>query len=358
MTPLSLLRLPAKARKILGPLAAAAEKRNLPLYVVGGCVRDWLLGRPGVVDLDLLVEGDPSPLAHLAGKMLRGSVEAFGDFGTLRVKGDLWRVDFARAREEKYLEPACLPKVQPSDITRDLFRRDFTINAMALRLDGPDAGAIVDPYNGQDDLKKGILRVLHPASFRDDPTRVFRAARFLCRFDLRPAPGFRGMVKESLDHGVAARLSRHRISQELLRILAEKDPSAPLKRLKAWGYLDLVYPDMPTRTVGKTVEERLGFLAAGMKKRGEDFLRSLPIERGMARHISEALRLIREKASPRTELAPQVVRIVSLVCPHLPPSALKPLVLRGEDLKAAGLKPGPKFKEILQAAARAQWRGN
>ena len=121
--------------------------------------------------------------------------------------------------------------------------------------------------------------------------------------------------------------------------------------------MDLVHPDMPTRTAGQTVEERLGFLAASMGGKGEEFLRSLPVEHGMARRISEALRLMREKASPRTALEPQVARIVSLACPRLAPSALKPLFLRGEDLKAAGLKPGPKFRDILDALARAQWEG-
>ena len=351
------VRLPAQARRVLRPLAQAAAKTGLPLYAVGGCVRDWLLGREGVVDWDLVTEGDPASVARLAGRMLGGSVEAFGDFGTWRVQGKRWRADFACAREEEYPEPACLPKVRPSDITRDLFRRDFTINAMAMRLDGPEAGTIVDPYGGRRDLKKSVLRVLHPASFRDDPTRVFRAARFMCRFGLRPASGLREMLRESLRGGIAGRLSRHRISQELLRILAEEDPSASLRKLKAWGYLDLVHPDMPARAAGETVEERLGFLAAGMGEKGGELLRSLPVEHGMALRIGEALRLIKEKASSRTALAPQVARIVSLACPRLPSSALKPLFLRGEDLKAAGLKPGPRFKDILDAVARLQWEG-
>jgi len=351
------LRIPPKTLAVLRPLAEAAQRHRLPLYAVGGCVRDWLLGRKEVADLDLVTEGDPTRLARLAGRMLAARAEAFGGFGTLRVKGEGLRVDFAAAREEDYPEPASLPKVRPASLERDLFRRDFTINAMAARLEPQGAGALVDPYGGLRDLISGILRVLHPASFRDDPTRVFRAARFLCRFGLRPAAGLGAMVRESLTSRIAGRLSRHRIASELLRLLAEDDPSAPLRRLKAWGYLDLVHPDMPTRVRGVTVEDRLGSLTLAMGGKSEEFLRSLPVEHGLARRIGAALHIARRKAAPRTPLPPGAARIVSRAFPGLPKSALKPLFLDGGDLQSAGLKPGPEFCSLLDAAAREQWAG-
>ena len=351
------LRIPAKTLAFLRPLAQFACREELPLYVVGGCVRDWLLGRQDVKDLDLVTEGDPSDVAKLAARMLGGQAEAFGAFGTLRVKGDDWRVDFAAARQEEYPEPACLPKVKPAPLERDLFRRDFTINAMAVRLTPVGAGALVDPYGGWRDLQAGVLRVLHPASFRDDPTRVFRAARFLCRLGLRLAPGFGTLVRQSLYGCIAGRLSRHRITQELLRILAEEEPQAPLRRLRAWGYLDLVYPDMPVKVRGASVEERLGSLALSLGEKGEEFLASLPVEHSMARRIKEALRVCRQKASPRTALSPETARLVTLAFPRLPRTALQPLLLGGSDLQAAGLRSGPEFRTLLDEAARAQWTG-
>ncbi|MCX5795749.1 MAG: hypothetical protein NTY77_09670 [Elusimicrobia bacterium] len=350
-------RIPARTLKLLRPLAQSARRQGLPLYAVGGCVRDWILGRKDVKDLDLVTEGDPGGLAKLCARQLGGKAEAFGAFGTLRVKGADLRVDFAASRQEEYPEPACLPKVKPAPLERDLFRRDFTINAMAVRVEPDGAGALVDPYGGLRDLKAGVLRVLHEASFRDDPTRVFRAARFLCRLNLQPAPGFGIMVRQSLYGCIAGRLSRHRIAQELLRVLAEENPQAPLRRLREWGYLDLVYPDLPAKAKGDTVEERLGALSFALGGKAEEFLAGLPVEHSLARRIKEALRVCREKASPRVALSPEAARLVALVLPRLPKTALQPLFLGGSDLQAAGLKPGPEFRAMLDEAARAQWTG-
>jgi tRNA nucleotidyltransferase (CCA-adding enzyme) len=349
------VRIPAKTLAVLKPLADAARGQDLPIYAVGGCVRDWLLGRKQVKDLDLVTEGDPAPIARLCASMLGARAEAFGAFGTLRVNGKDLRVDFAAARLEEYPEPACLPKVRPASLSQDLFRRDFTINAMAMALE--DSGELIDPYAGLADLRAKTLRVLHSESFRDDPTRVFRAARFLRRFGFKIAPGFRELAQRSLSQGIAGRLSRHRIAVELLRILAEKDPGACLRTLRAWGYLDLVSPDLGVKVSGKTVETRLGSLALAMGEKGEEFLRSLPIEHDMARRIHDAIKLARLKASPRGVVSPETKAMVSAALPRLSRAALKPLFITGADLSSAGLKPGPEFRAVLDEAARRQWTG-
>jgi tRNA nucleotidyltransferase (CCA-adding enzyme) len=351
------IHIPARTLALLRPLARLARREHRPLYAVGGCVRDWLLGRQDVKDLDLVTEGNPSDVAKLAARMLGGQAEAFDAFGTLRVKGGDWRVDFAASRQERYPEPACLPQVKPAPLERDLFRRDFTINAMAVRLAPEGAGALVDPYGGLRDLKARVLRVLHPASFRDDPTRVFRAARFLCRLGLRPAPGFDTMVRQSLYGCIAGRLSRHRIAQELLRILAEEEPRAPLRRLRSWGYLDLVYPDLPVQVEGASVEERLGSLVLALGEKGEEFLAALPVERSMARSIKEAWRIAQARASPRTPIPPAARCILSVAFPHLPKAAFEPLMIGGREIMGAGVKEGLRFRSLLDAAARAQWAG-
>ncbi|MDD5657611.1 MAG: hypothetical protein PHF00_10205 [Elusimicrobia bacterium] len=347
--------MPAEALRVLRPVSEAARARGLPLYAVGGCVRDWLLGSRRVKDLDLVTEGDPTPVAGFCARLLGAEAEAFGAFGTLRVIGKEWRVDFAAARQEEYPEPAALPKVRPAALRQDLFRRDFTINAMAVSLTARPQ--LVDPYGGRADLRAKLLRVLHARSFRDDPTRVFRAARFLCRFGFKPAPGLVGLARRTLCACIAGRLSRHRIAQELLKILSEPDPSACLRRLRRWGYLDLVAPDLGVKVLGRSVEQRLGSLALGLGSRGGEFLRSLPIERALARRVLAAIELVGRGASPRSRVDPETGSIVAAALPDLPPAALEPVFLTGGDLAAAGLKPGPEYRRILDEAARAQWSG-
>jgi tRNA nucleotidyltransferase/poly(A) polymerase len=140
-------------------------------YLVGGAVRDLLLGAEHP-DLDLAVEGDAVELARRLG----AEPVAHERFSTATVDLDGVRVDLARTRAETYPHPGALPEVEPAPLERDLARRDFTVNAMALPLDG--RGQLVDPHGGRVDLRAGLLRVLHPGSFADDPTRALRAARY------------------------------------------------------------------------------------------------------------------------------------------------------------------------------------
>jgi tRNA nucleotidyltransferase (CCA-adding enzyme) len=352
------LSVPSGARRLLKSIADEAEKLRLPTYVVGGCIRDWLLGRSEGGDIDLVCERDPRPLAERCALLLDGRVESFGQFGTLRVLGRL-RVDFARSRREQYPKPAALPVVSPAPLEEDLFRRDFTINAMAAPLAaGGLLGDVVDPHGGLADLRAGRLRVLHERSFRDDPTRVFRAARFLCRFGFKPAAGLVESAQEALAQGHAALLSRHRLAQELLCILEEDEILGPLKTLKKWGYLDLIHPRLRPRAAASGATERLGALVLALGGEGEAFLRSLPVEHGVAVKVREALAVFAARQAPRAELSPEAVRILRCALPRLPKAALKPLLVDGKDLRAAGLPPGKGYGRILEAAAAAQWAGD
>ncbi|MDE1975882.1 MAG: CCA tRNA nucleotidyltransferase [Elusimicrobia bacterium] len=355
------MRIPARARAVLDPLSEQAHSAGLPLFLVGGCVRDWLLGRSSVSDLDLCVVGDASPLARACARQLNGRAEAFGRFGTLRVLAPFGlRVDFARARREAYPSPACLPEVSPArSIEEDLIRRDFTVNAMALRL-SPRPRVLVDPMDGLADLGRGTLRLLHPESFRDDPTRVFRAARYLARFGFSPAPEMASAARRALAAGHAARLSPHRVLQELLRILEEKDPGPALKILRRWGYLRLVHPRLsaPRRFILRDPAERLALLALSLGP--EEALRwmdSLPLERGPASLIRETLIRARDRAAARSPISPFSLRVLKAAYPALAPGALKPLFLSGKDVSARGVAPGRRMGEILGRAARLQWRG-
>lgn len=352
------LHVPAAARRFLKPISAEADKLRLSVYVVGGCIRDWLLRRSEKGDIDLLCERDPTPLAKRCAKLFKGRVEAFGQFGTLRVLGQV-RIDFARSRQEKYPQPAVLPVVSPAPLKADLFRRDFTINAMAAPLVAGRLGDIVDPYGGLEDLRAGILRVLHEASFRDDPTRVFRAARFLSRFGFKPASGLAAMARTELRRGHAALLSRHRLAVELLRILDEEEPEGVFLLLKKWGYLNLVHSGLAwPKGAGQGVTERLGALALSLGEEAETFLRSLPVDHAMAAKVQDALLVYAARRSPRGPLSPEAARILRARLPKLPKAALEAALVTGADLQAAGLPPGQGYRPILDDAAAAQWKGD
>lgn len=346
--------------KILKGIGNEARRLNLPTYIVGGCVRDWVLkGKKSSAfkDLDLACEGDPSPLADFCWKKWGGKAQSFGEFGTVRLYlSNGLRVDFARARSETYSRPAALPKVTPASLQEDLARRDFTVNAMAIPL---EQGGLIDPFDGLKDLKAKTLRILHPRSFEDDPTRIFRAARFLCRFRMKADPRTESSLQKALAGRTAGLLSRERLRQELLAVLKEKDPGCALSRLKKWGLLRLLHPRLDWKKFWAESQDpsvRLGLMAMGLGSReGIRFVESLHLERPVSLALRRALEIFSEKASPREKIA-DLTREV-LICFGVPSYALKPLWIGGEDLKKAGLAPGKSYRDILERAARAQWKG-
>ncbi len=204
--------------------AAAGDQ---PAYLVGGAVRDLLLGEARA-DLDVVVEGDVRPLAEALG----GELVEHERFQTANVEmGDL-DVDIARARTETYAHPGALPDVAPATIEEDLARRDFTVNAMALPLAG---GELIDPHDGLDDLRAGVLRTLHPGSFQDDPTRALRAARYAARLGFALEPQTEAELREA----DLSLVSEDRVVSELGRIAIEERPSTALQLVVDWGLLDL-----------------------------------------------------------------------------------------------------------------------
>lgn len=183
-----------RLRKFLSPPMISVVDTLLrladrPVFLVGGPVRDLLLGRP-VLDLDFAVEGETEELSRKLAAALRATLTVHPRFSTAKIVcPDHTAVDLAQTRRERYPEPARLPVVEPgASIVEDLARRDFSIQAMALRLSGPTAGEIVDPYGGLRDLKRRTIRILHPKSFRDDPVRAYRAARYAVRYGFQIEP--------------------------------------------------------------------------------------------------------------------------------------------------------------------------
>lgn len=262
---------------LLKTLAAEADKINLPIYVVGGFVRDLLLDRPSL-DFDIVVEGDAIFFARRLSDRFGGRVLTHHRFGTAkwdikpiqsRLVEDLQpgehgspsqlpeSLDLITARTEFYEQPAALPTIESSSIKMDLHRRDFTINTLALRLDGEHYGKIHDYWGGLSDLHKGQIRVLHALSFVDDATRLLRAVRFEQRFNFQIEPRTLGLMNESLP--LINKLTGARLRHEINLILLE--PKAPdmLSRLAELGILNAIHPALPWN---QTVKKQLSDLDA------------------------------------------------------------------------------------------------
>ena len=221
-------RLPERLNTIPALEVLREAVAGRPVYLVGGVVRDLLLGQPRT-DIDVAVEGDVRPIADALG----GEVVEHERFATATVAVDGLLVDLAMARAETYERPGALPTVTPAAITDDLARRDFTINAMAVPLKADPT--LIDPHGGVDDLAAGLLRVLHERSFIDDPTRALRAARYAARFDLELEPGTAELLR-SADLGT---VSGDRVEGELRRVAAEDRAPRALELIREWALLEL-----------------------------------------------------------------------------------------------------------------------
>lgn len=237
------VRIPPPLRPWLQAVGQAAQAQRLRVYAVGGCVRDWLLGRADTPDVDFVVEGDAAAFARRLAESTGASVNVHAQFGTAtlswtgraaRAPAGLRRVDVATCRKETYREPAAYPQVSAGTLEEDLHRRDFTINAMAASVAPEAFGRVHDPFGGRRDLRARRLRILHDRSFMDDPSRILRAARFATRFGCRLEPGTAEELRQALRAGLLERLNRGRARKELGRMLEEPDPVACLACLGRW----------------------------------------------------------------------------------------------------------------------------
>lgn len=192
------------------------------VYLVGGSVRDLLLKRPNL-DIDIVVEGDALSVAKQLQEQWNGTLHTHPQFGTATVTPDnpeKPKVDFVSARSETYQKPATLPKVKRGTITQDLLRRDFTINALAMRLDFDGFGTIIDKTDGLKDLKTGTIRVIHNNSYTDDPTRIFRACRYTGRYDFQISDSDKELIHNAVP--LISQLSGERIRNEIENVLTEE----------------------------------------------------------------------------------------------------------------------------------------
>ncbi|WP_245628532.1 CBS domain-containing protein [Salidesulfovibrio brasiliensis] len=237
-------------------LGEIAEEGGFEVYVVGGFVRDILLDRPNQ-DIDLVVEGDGIAFARLLAKKLKGRVKAHRKFKTAVVLyGDDQRIDVATARLEYYQYPAALPTVELSSIKMDLFRRDFTINALALRLNPDRFANLVDFFGAERDIQNRRIRVLHSLSFVEDPTRILRAIRFEQRYDFEIGGQTMRLIKNALQLELFDKLSGSRITHELKLLSVEKHPAECFSRLSELRILEAIHPQLKMNTErGRTLAE-------------------------------------------------------------------------------------------------------
>jgi len=332
-------------------LDAVREAAEDPVYLVGGAVRDLLLGR-GRVDIDLVVEGDAAALAERLG----AESVSHERFATAKVRVNGHEVDIASARAESYPHPGALPVVEPAvTIEEDLGRRDFTINAMAVSLDG--GARLIDPHGGQSDLAAKQLRVLHARSFEDDPTRAIRAARYAARFGFGLEPETETLLRAADLRTVSA----DRRDAELARLAAEPRAPRALGLLGAWGLFELrvggeglvgrvdeLLDSSPWR---EEVDRPAALLAAALGPVGGE----LALADARPGRPSEGVGLAAGHGPAELVLARALG--AEWLDEYMSEWRGVALEIDGEDLIAAGVREGPAVGRGLRAALQAKLDG-
>jgi tRNA nucleotidyltransferase (CCA-adding enzyme) len=367
------------------------------VYLVGGAVRDLLMGEPSF-DVDIAVEGDGIAFGRALARALGGRVVPHDRFGSAKVVYDGERVDVATSRTEFYDYPGALPAVEQASIRQDLYRRDFTINAMAISLKGEDFGRLVDFFRCHRDLEAGVVRVLHNLSFIDDPTRLFRAIRYETRHGFRMDAHTLGLARACVEMDLVGELSSARLRDELQALLSEQEVAESLRRMADLGLDRAVHPHLTAdedsvALVGELDELRARFapeapawrlrLAALARRLTPDELydwfERLKLRRRDADRIADAVTVapkLRELATTTDE--PAALR--ALAEPHDPDGVLMALAgatepatsrleryfdelrgvrleISGGDLAELGLTESPRVGAVLDEILRRKVNG-
>ncbi len=399
------MQLPDRTMKLLKKAGETADELSMNVYVVGGFVRDLLLRKPNF-DIDMVVEGDGIRFADRLAEKFSARTRTHRKFGTaVVIFPDGSKIDVATARWEYYEYPAAMPTVALSSIKLDLFRRDFTINTLAIKLNRRNFGLLIDFFGGQRDLKDGIIRVLHSLSFIDDPTRILRAVRFEQRFRFKIGKHTLRLIKNSIGLGILDRLSPKRIFTELRLILEEPDPRPCIARLANLGILqaihigispadfekkllDSVYDVLAWHELlylGEKAERWQVYLAALVTrmpfKERQEVVKRLGITGKVARRIVTAPETARRLMDEmRRDPEPRNSRIVDMLEGRsmefllyfmaLSRGSIRQAVSRyitdlsrirpeitGKDLKRLGFTPGPLYRKILDSVKKARLDG-
>jgi tRNA nucleotidyltransferase (CCA-adding enzyme) len=393
-------------RSILRDVGRFADSRGWKVYSVGGAVRDLLLGSGENFDLDILVEEHGLEFARLFARSIGGACKLYRRFATAMVimKGGR-RIDVTTTRGEVYPRPGALPEVVPGSLEEDLRRRDFTINALAFSLNGGCFGRLIDLAGGAADLKAGTIRVLHEKSFRDDPTRIFRAVRFRQRLGFTIEPRTEELIRTAVDLKLFERVSPERLRHELELIFAEPDPPGAVEAMARYDQLRFIHPRLAVPEGARPFLERLAehlswfrrsfpretvsswrvYFGALIYRLSPPDLKATAEKFNLSRRFSEQLRLAREdepaileefsaKAEPSPGRvysrlrgrSPEVLLIMmarsgsrAAVCFHRFLSDYRRVggEVSGRDLEELGLPPGPAYREILEKLLLARLAG-
>ena len=388
--------LPQQVLNLISIISEEADKLGRRVYLVGGVVRDMLLGYPNF-DLDLVVEGDAIDLAQQIAGISQAKLITHPRFGTAKLDYGNFTLDMATTRGETYAKPGALPTVTPGSLSDDLFRRDFSINAMAMSLTRNNFGELFDPYHGKSDLEHYLIRILHPKSFSDDATRILRAIRYEQRLRFKLEPQTAQLLKRDIP--MLDTISGDRIRHELELILKEKYPERIIKRLGELEVLQRINPAL------KGDAESCQLLAVSFQKarqlnrpsqlpslyfclliyplsekENEQFLHRLNPPAKLAQalrdtlHLKSQLPLLDKSPMKHSEiyyllheydpLAMQANAIASessTICLNLELFLAKlryvKSSLTGEELKRLGIPAGPKLGKILQKLHKARLDG-
>lgn len=385
--------LPAELVHLIEAIGAIAAHQDQHLYLVGGAVRDLLLER-ATFDLDLTVDGDAIALAQLLANTTQGRLTVHARFRTASLRWKEWRIDLATIRSETYDRPGALPRVKPGSLADDLFRRDFTINAMAIQLSPGRYGELVDLYGSQNDLEQGLIRILHEKSFTDDATRIWRALRYEQRLGFQIGPKTLGLLKR--DMAMLDAISGDRTRHELELILKETYPEKVFLRAEELQVLSKLQPGLKAsnwlserfeqarQVSSPTPPPASLYMALLTYTLSVEQLEQMIARLKLSRQLSQVLR---DTCQLRTD-------IETLAAPDLKPSRIyevlhgyspaaitaasiatdspeasrniheylvrlryiKP-VLTGENLKNMGLAPGPRISETLERLRAARQDG-
>jgi tRNA nucleotidyltransferase (CCA-adding enzyme) len=368
------------------------------VYLVGGAVRDVLMGERNF-DVDIAVEGDGIALGQALARELGGRVVPHEKFGTAIVLyGNGGRVDVATARTEFYDHPGALPTVEQASIRQDLYRRDFTINAMAVSLKGADFGRLVDYFGGHRDLAGGVVRVLHNLSFIDDPTRIFRAVRYETRYGFRMDAHTFGLAKACVEMDLVGELSSARVRDELQALLSEERVGDSVRRMAELGIDRAIHPHLAADEEAVHLIEAVDALREAYAPEAPAWRLRLAV---LARRLSstevldwaERLKLRRrdaERIADAVAVAPRLRDLVGAtkepaalwqrVAPHDPDGALLALAtskgrarkrleryfeelrgvtleISGGDLAELGLGESPQVGAVLEELRRRKLNG-
>jgi tRNA nucleotidyltransferase (CCA-adding enzyme) len=399
-------RLPSRLMGLLREAGQVAGTLGYGAYVVGGFVRDLFLYRSNE-DIDIVIEGDGIAFAKKFGRSSGARIHTHAKFGTAVVTyPDGFKIDVASARMEYYKFPAALPVVEMSSIKLDLYRRDFTVNTLAIQLNPDRFGLLIDFFNAQKDIKEKSIRVLHNLSFVEDPTRVYRAIRFEQRFGFAISRLTAGLIQNAVNMNFFHELSGRRMFNELRQILEEENPAAAIFRLNEFGLLKVLHPALTsdklvigllnavrqvvawhdllfldesymkwavyflalihrcTRLQAQEVCRRLELtprqerlFVIGRASAGETLhwlICHLPVDHSTLYHRLNGL---------RTELilfmmaATEHAKVKKAISFYFTKLRRMSIALKGDDLKHLGVSPGPIYRDVFRAVFNAKLNG-